>query len=103
MEAACQLKKEGGDPRVEIMIPLVSLVSELDTLRKESEEVIGEVLAKCGVEVDYKIGTMIEVPRAAVTADEIAKVADFFSPYRVPLARLAAAQAVLGEGKSSTK
>ncbi|MEW5707030.1 MAG: pyruvate, phosphate dikinase [Actinomycetota bacterium] len=79
MEAACQLKKEGGDPRVEIMIPLVSLVSELDTLRKESEEVIGEVLAKCGVEVDYKIGTMIEVPRAAVTADEIAKVADFFS------------------------
>ncbi|MDI6717206.1 MAG: pyruvate, phosphate dikinase, partial [Actinomycetota bacterium] len=79
MEAACQLKKEGGDPRVEIMIPLVSLVSELDTLRKESEEVIGEVLAKCGVEVDYKIGTMIEIPRAAVTADEIAKVADFFS------------------------
>ncbi|MDP2210694.1 MAG: pyruvate, phosphate dikinase [Candidatus Aquicultor sp.] len=79
MEAACQLKKEGGDPRVEIMIPLVAHVNELDILRKESEEVVAEVIAGSGVDVDYKIGTMIEIPRAAVTADEIATVADFFS------------------------
>ncbi|HEY3374820.1 MAG TPA: pyruvate, phosphate dikinase [Candidatus Aquicultor sp.] len=79
MEAACELKKQGGDPKVEIMIPLVCIVTELETLRKESEEVIGEVIAACGVDVDYKIGTMIEIPRAAVTADEIAQVADFFS------------------------
>lgn len=79
MEAACELKKEGGNPVVEIMIPLVAVVTELSTLRQESEEVIGEVISKCGVDVDYKIGTMIEIPRAAITADEIAAVADFFS------------------------
>ncbi|MBS3909938.1 MAG: pyruvate, phosphate dikinase [Actinobacteria bacterium] len=79
MEAACRLKKEGGDPRVEIMIPLVAHVNELDILRKESEEVIAEVIAGSGVDVEYKIGTMIEIPRAAVTADEVATVADFFS------------------------
>ncbi|HCG99046.1 MAG: pyruvate, phosphate dikinase [Candidatus Aquicultor primus] len=79
MEAACRLKKEGGDPRVEIMIPLVAHVNELDILRKESEEVVAEVIAASGVDVEYKIGTMIEIPRAAVTADEIATVADFFS------------------------
>ncbi|MCL6471669.1 MAG: pyruvate, phosphate dikinase [Firmicutes bacterium] len=79
MEAACQLKKEGGDPKVEIMIPLVSVVNELSTLRREAEDVISETIANCGVSVDYKIGTMIEIPRAAITADEIASVADFFS------------------------
>jgi len=79
MEAACDLKKEGGNPIVEIMIPLVSHVNELSTLRQESESVIGEVIAACGVDVEYKIGTMIEIPRAAVTADEVATVADFFS------------------------
>lgn len=194
MEAACQLKKEGGDPKVEIMIPLVAHVNELETLRNESEAVIKQVTEESGVDVDYMIGTMIEIPRAAITADEVAKFADFFSfgtndltqmtfgfsrddieakflpryldrkilprnpfetiddgvakvveigcergrktnkniklgvcgehggdpesvgifhnigltyvscsPYRVPLARLAAAQAVLGEGKSSSK
>jgi len=79
MEAACELKKEGHNPIVEIMIPLVAHVNELNILRRESEEVIGEVISGCGVDVDYKIGTMIEIPRAAITADEIAKVADFFS------------------------
>jgi pyruvate,orthophosphate dikinase len=79
MEAACELKKEGLNPVVEIMIPLVCHVNELETLRKESEEVIAEVIGKYGVDVDYKIGTMIEIPRAAVTADEVAKHADFFS------------------------
>ncbi len=77
--ATCELKKAGGDPRPEIMIPLVSVVTELETLRLESEKVVAEVKAECGVEIDIPIGTMIELPRAAITADEIAQVADFFS------------------------
>ncbi len=78
-EATCQLKSQGKDPRPEIMIPLVSVRAELETLRAESEKVIADVSAKAGVEVDIPVGTMIELPRAAVTADEIAEVADFFS------------------------
>jgi pyruvate,orthophosphate dikinase len=77
--AACQLKKQGKDPRPEIMIPLVSVRAELSTLREETEEVIAEVCGGEGVEVSIPIGTMIELPRAAVCADEIAEVADFFS------------------------
>ncbi|MDY0088420.1 MAG: putative PEP-binding protein, partial [Coriobacteriia bacterium] len=67
------------DPRPEIMIPLVALKDELKILRDESERVMAEVIAECGVEIDIPIGTMIELPRAAVMADRIAKVADFFS------------------------
>jgi len=77
--AACQLKREGKDPRPEIMIPLVALKDELKTLRDESEKVVAEVAAECGTEIDIPIGTMIELPRAAVMAERIAKVADFFS------------------------
>jgi len=77
--AACQLKKEGKDPRPEIMIPLVSVKAELEILRAECEKIVAEVKAECGVEIDIPIGTMIELPRAAVTADEIGAVADFFS------------------------
>jgi pyruvate,orthophosphate dikinase len=77
--AACQLKKQGGDPRAEIMIPLVSVVAELETLRAESEKIVAEVQAEQGCVFEMPIGTMIELPRAALTADEIAKVADFFS------------------------
>jgi len=77
--AACQLKKQGKDPRPEIMIPLVSVRAELSTLREETEKVIAEVCGGEGVEVSIPIGTMIELPRAAVCADEIAEVADFFS------------------------
>ncbi|TLM93642.1 MAG: pyruvate, phosphate dikinase, partial [Actinobacteria bacterium] len=77
--AACQLKSEGKDPRPEVMIPLVSVKAELEMLRAESEVVIAEVKAECGVDIDIPIGTMIELPRAAVTADEIGTVADFFS------------------------
>jgi pyruvate,orthophosphate dikinase len=73
------LKKQGKDPKPEIMIPLVSVKAELDTLRGESEKVLVDVSAECGVEVDIPIGTMIELPRAALTADEIALSADFFS------------------------
>lgn len=77
--AACELKKQGKDPRPEIMIPLVSVKAELEVLRGEAEAIIAEVFAETGVEVDIKIGTMIELPRAAVCADEIGQVADFFS------------------------
>ena len=77
--AACELKKQGRDPRPEIMIPLVSVVAELETLRRESEVIIAEVEKEQGCPLHIPIGTMIELPRAAVTADEIAGAADFFS------------------------
>ncbi len=78
-KAACRLKEQGRDPRPEIMIPLVSAVTELETLRGEAEKIVAEVQDECGVALEIPIGTMIELPRAAVTADEIGKVADFFS------------------------
>jgi pyruvate,orthophosphate dikinase len=78
-EAACQLKKEGFDPRPEVMIPLVGHVNELARVREQLEEVAHRVIAEQGVEVAYKFGTMIEVPRAALTADKIAEKAEFFS------------------------
>ena len=77
--AAAKLKKEGLDPKPEIMIPLVSTVKELAKLREVAEGVIAEVAQAEGVELEIEIGTMIELPRAAVTADEIATQADFFS------------------------
>lgn len=78
-EAACELKREGRDPRPEIMIPLVGHVNELKIMREQLERVAREVMSKHGVDVSYKFGTMIEVPRAALTADEIAEYAEFFS------------------------
>lgn len=77
--AMAELKKQGFDPKPEIMIPLVSVVEELKILRGECEAIIAEVAAEYGVELEIPIGTMIELPRAAVTADEIGAVADFFS------------------------
>lgn len=77
--AAAQLKKQGLDPKPEIMIPLVSVKPELDKLRALAEQTIAEVAEAEGVELEIPIGTMIELPRAAVTADEIAQSADFFS------------------------
>ena len=77
--AMAQLKKKGLDPKPEIMIPLVSVKPELEKLRKVCQDVIAEVEDAQGVSLDIPIGTMIELPRAAVTADEIATVADFFS------------------------
>ena len=77
--ASAKLKKEGLDPKPEIMIPLVSTVAELEKLRAVAEKIIAEVAAEEGVELDIEVGTMIELPRAAVTADEIATQADFFS------------------------
>jgi pyruvate,orthophosphate dikinase len=77
--AAAQVKKEGIDVHPEIMIPLVGHVNELTYLKPILDKVAKETLAKEGTEVDYMFGTMIEVPRAALTSDEIAKEAEFFS------------------------
>jgi pyruvate, orthophosphate dikinase len=80
MEAACDVLAETGEmPHVEIMIPLVGFEQELKLMRELTETTAAEVLAERGVTVDYTVGTMIEVPRAALTADEIARQADFFS------------------------
>ena len=79
MEAACQCAKRGVDVHVKIMIPLVSHINELDFIRERLEPVADDVMKKKGVEIDYKFGTMIEIPRAALTADEIATQAEFFS------------------------
>ena len=80
MEAACELVKNEGFTIVpEIMIPLVAVVEELKRLRENAVRICEEVIARYGVKIDYLIGTMIELPRAALTADEIAPEADFFS------------------------
>jgi pyruvate,orthophosphate dikinase len=79
MEAACQVTKEGGKAVPEIMIPLVGDVMELADQKKIVVRVAEEVIKKTGVKVKYLVGTMIEVPRGAIMADEIAREADFFS------------------------
>jgi pyruvate,orthophosphate dikinase len=80
VEAACRVKRDGGDPRVEVMIPLVATRPELEQMRQELEPVAHEVLQREGVELDHlEWGTMIELPRAAVTSGDIAEVAEFFS------------------------
>ena len=78
-EAACQLTKEGVDARPEVMVPLVGIVKELASQKEIIVATAKKVMEETGVKVDYSVGTMIEVPRAAVTADEIAKEAAFFS------------------------
>jgi len=78
-EAACARLRAGGDPRPEVMVPLVGAVQELELTRAEAERVIAEVAEEHGLELTVPIGTMIEVPRAAITAGEIARAADFFS------------------------
>ena len=78
-EAAIELYKEGVDVKPEIMLPLVGIGEELAILRRIVEETAEKVMAEKGVKIDYLVGTMIEVPRAALTADEIAQYADFFS------------------------
>jgi pyruvate,orthophosphate dikinase len=79
-EAAAEVRSGGGDPKVEIMIPLVAAAPELQQTRAELEPVVDEVLTRAGVELSHlEWGTMIELPRAAVTAGEIAVAADFFS------------------------
>ncbi len=77
--AAADRVQAGGDPRPEIMIPLVGAVQELEAAREETERVLAEVVAETGTKVHTLIGTMIEVPRAALTAGQIAPAAEFFS------------------------
>ncbi len=79
IEAAIEVKKMGKSVLPEIMIPLVGTVEELTMLKKRTIAVAEEVMAKAGTQVEYLIGTMIEVPRAALTADKIAEEAQFFS------------------------
>lgn len=79
LEAAAMRIKAGGDPHPEIMIPLVASVRELDLVRDQIMAVAEDVQAEAGVEIPFHVGTMIELPRAALTADEIARSADFFS------------------------
>ena len=68
LEAAALRKKDGGDPHPEIMIPLVATVQELELVRADIEEVVESIEADTGVRPDYKIGTMIELPRAVMAA-----------------------------------
>ncbi|MFF5963141.1 pyruvate, phosphate dikinase [Streptomyces collinus] len=78
-EAAAERKAAKGDPRAEIMIPLVGTVQELEIVREEADQVIAEVEAASGAQLKLSIGTMIELPRAALTAGQIAEAAQFFS------------------------
>ena len=78
-EAACEVKREGVSVHPEVMIPLTSHKNELRLQREILEKVAQEVMREQGIMVDYKFGTMIEIPRAALTADEIADNAEFFS------------------------
>ncbi|MDX9702250.1 MAG: pyruvate, phosphate dikinase [Candidatus Auribacterota bacterium] len=80
IEAACEIKKEKQVKVLpEIMIPLIGDVKELKMLKEEILAVAKKVISECGVDLDYTIGTMIEIPRAALLADEIAAEAEFFS------------------------
>ncbi len=78
-EAACDVKQKGVDVQPEVMIPLVAHVNELKQQEKIVRRVAAEVFQEKGTTVEYLVGTMIELPRAALTADEIATVAEFFS------------------------
>ena len=77
--AAVQLKKEGFDPHPEIMVPLIGIVNEFDLQEKVIRETAKKLFEQEGVEIPFKVGTMIEIPRAALTADYIAKKAEYFS------------------------
>ena len=79
LEAASERIVAGGRPRVEIMVPLVASVQELETVKQDILQVARDVRTETGVNLEFLIGTMIELPRAAVTADQIAESAEFFS------------------------
>jgi pyruvate,orthophosphate dikinase len=79
LEAAAQRQREGGVPRVEIMVPLVGAVQEFEAIKDDIIKVAREVRAETGQHIEFLIGTMIELPRAALTAGQIAESAEFFS------------------------
>jgi pyruvate,orthophosphate dikinase len=78
-EAAAQLQAEGRSPKAEIMVPLVGAIQELEAIRDEALQILAEVQQRTGQDLHALIGTMIEVPRAAMTAGQIAEAAEFFS------------------------
>lgn len=78
-QAVVELKKEGYDSKPEVMIPLVVHANELELMRKLTKDTADQILEEAGVEVEYLIGTMVETPRACLTADEVGQFADFFS------------------------
>jgi len=77
--AAAKLRREGLDPRPYVMVPLVGHVNEMRAIKERVDAIARRTMEEEGVKIDYKVGTMIEVPRAAITADEIAHFAEFFS------------------------
>lgn len=77
--AAAEVKKEGINVKPEVMIPLIGYAKELDNQTKVVRKIANDVMNETGVKFEYHVGTMIEVPRAALTADEVARVAEFFS------------------------
>ena len=79
LSAAIQLKKEGYNPRPEIMVPLIGIVNEFDLQESVIREAAKTLFEEEGIEIPFKIGTMIEIPRAALTADSIAAKAEYFS------------------------
>jgi pyruvate, orthophosphate dikinase len=79
MEAACDLKKEGFNPKPEIMVPLIGTAKEFQLQEEIIRRVAAQVQEEKGVKVDFMVGTMIEIPRAALTANEVAASAEFFS------------------------
>jgi pyruvate,orthophosphate dikinase len=120
-EAAAEVGRRTGTPPIpEVMVPLVATQAEFDIVRERIVAIAEEVRKETGNKLDYLVGTMIELPRAALRAGDIAKSAEFFSfgtndltqttfcenvgldyvscsPFRVPIARLAAAQAALSK------
>jgi pyruvate,orthophosphate dikinase len=78
-EAAADVKLRGFEPKPEVMIPLTGHINELHFIQPKLEEIAEQVMEEKGVEFEYKFGTMIEIPRAGLTADEIAETAEFFS------------------------
>jgi pyruvate,orthophosphate dikinase len=78
-EAAAELRERGLDPQPEIMVPLVAAVQELEAIREMAEATVQDVASQTGTELLFPIGTMIELPRAAMTAGQIAESAEFFS------------------------
>ena len=78
-EAACDVKLRGFDPHVEVMIPLTGTVKELEVIQPKLQRIAAQVVSEKGTQVDYKFGTMIEIPRACVTSYEIANLAEFYS------------------------
>ncbi|MCQ2974232.1 MAG: pyruvate, phosphate dikinase [Bacteroidales bacterium] len=79
LSAACELKKEGKNPKPEIMVPLIGILYEFKQQKEIIEKTAKEVFAEYGVEIEFEIGTMIEIPRAALTANRIATEAQYFS------------------------